>query len=106
MGAVADVVAGLPVGGIGIGGVLSAVGYAILSGRLVPRRAVADVREDRDARLAEIRREAEDWKAAWTAQAEVNRVYADQVRELIELGRATNEMIRTLPGPVERGSRP
>jgi hypothetical protein len=80
--------------------ILAAVVWAIFTGRLTPRSTVEDVRSDRDARLTEIRREADDWRSAWQASQETNRILADQVRELLELGRTTNQLIKALPGPV------
>lgn len=93
------VIAKLPVAG-GISSFLvAAFIYALLRGFLVPRSAVDDVRADRDARLAEVRRESDDWRTAWTDSQETNRILADQVKELIELARTTNQLIMALPSP-------
>lgn len=93
----------LPLTGVGIGSVLTAVAYAILTGRLVPRATLKDVRDDRDARLAEIGKEADHWRAACEAQTEINRVYSEQIRDLVAVARTTNDLIRSIPGPVSKG---
>jgi hypothetical protein len=89
-----------PLAGGGAVAILSVFIYAILAGRLVPRSAVDDVRADRDARLAEIRRESDDWRSAWQASQETNKVLADQNKELLELSRTTHQLIKALPGPA------
>lgn len=94
-----DIASKLPLAGGGAVAILSVFIYAILSGRLVPRSAVDDVRADRDARLAEVRRESDDWRSAWQASQETNKVLADQNKELLELSRTTHQLIKALPGP-------
>jgi hypothetical protein len=89
----------LPIAGGVSSLLLVAVVWAIFTGRILPRSTLEDVRADRDARLAEIRKEADDWRSAWQVLQETNRVLADQVSELSELGRTTNQLIQALPGP-------
>lgn len=43
---------------------LAVVVWLILTGRLVPRSVLEDVRRDRDVRVAEAREEAAEWQAA------------------------------------------
>jgi hypothetical protein len=92
---------------LGSVGLLSAFVYAILTGRIVPRSTVNDVRADRDARLAEVRRESDDWRSAWQASQETNKVLADQNKELLELSRTTHQLIKALPGrPIAKEPTP
>lgn len=81
-------------------GILSVVVRMILTGRLVPRATLDDVRADRDARLAEAHKETDDWRAVVELTQRESDVRAAQVTELLELGRTTNTFIKALPGPA------
>lgn len=89
----------LPLAGGGAVGILSVVIYMILTGRLVPRSTLDDVRADRDARLAEAHKETDDWRAVVHLTQRESDVRAAQVTELLELGRTTSTFIKALPGP-------
>jgi hypothetical protein len=54
----------LPVIQGGATALLALVVWFILTGRLVPRSVLDDVRRDRDVRVAEAREEAAEWQAA------------------------------------------
>lgn len=94
-----SIVEKLPLAGGGAVGILSVVIYMILTGRLVPRSTLDDVRADRDARLAEAHKETDDWRAVVELTQRESVVRAAQVTELLELGRTTNSFIKALPGP-------
>ncbi len=68
--------------------------WLIFTGRLVPRSAIDDVRQDRDG-----------WRKAAEAEQEINRVQAGQLSELLELARTTDQVIRALPLRQPRGNR-
>lgn len=55
-----DTLAGLPLGDLGFGGLLTVVVLLILAGRLVPRQSLVDARQDRD----KWQQSAEDWQKA------------------------------------------
>lgn len=74
-------------------GVLTLVIIAIVSGRLVPRKVLEDVRADRDARLAAEKARGDEWRAAALAQDERNDVQARQLSELLDTTRTTNALI-------------
>lgn len=87
---------GLPVELItqgGAVGLLALVIVAILLGRLVPRRSLEDVREDRDARLAASEKRGDEWRAAALIQDERNDVLAQQITQLLDSNRTTNALI-------------
>jgi hypothetical protein len=75
---------------------VAATVWAVLTGRLVSRRVLEDVRTDRDARVAEARAEVDNWRAAYLAEVERARVLLAAVDELLELGRPT--AVRPSPG--------
>lgn len=84
-----------------MGGLLAAFIWAVLSGRLVPRSTLEDVRSDRDARLAEIRKEAEDWRTFGMTVQQTNHILARQVDALGEVGQTAKQVIQALPGSSE-----
>ena len=88
----------LPVVQLGAFGVLLAVGWLVFLGRLVPRSTLEDVRADRDARVAEVRAEAAEYKEAWLASEKARREQDRQFDELMELARTTDQAIRSLAG--------
>jgi hypothetical protein len=83
-------------GQAGIGGILTAlvgaVMWAILTGRLVPRRNLLDVMRERD-----------EWKAAARDSEAARREDRDQVRELLEVARVADHVLTSLPRPKEVG---
>jgi hypothetical protein len=77
-------------------GVLLLVVLAIITGRLVPRSVVEDVRADRDSRLADEKHRGDEWRAAAQAQEARNDVQAAQIQQLLESARTTNSLIEGL----------
>lgn len=81
--------------------VLGLVVLLILLGRLVPRRTVDDVRADYQARIAELIAERDMWQAAHRVSEEARHEDGQQVRELLEVARTTDHVLRSLPRPSE-----
>jgi len=72
----------------------------IFFGKLVPRSVLQDVREDRNARIAEVVAERDTWREAHRL-SEAARVEAQsQVGELLELSRTADHVLRALRGEV------
>lgn len=86
-----------------MGGLLAAFIWAVLTGRLVPRSTLEDVRADRDARLAEVRLELEDWRTFGMTVQQTNQILARQVDALGEVGQTAKQVLQVLPGPNETG---
>lgn len=63
--------------------VLTAV-WLVLSGRIVPRRVVQDIREDRDARVEEAKQQAAIWREAYRVSEETRQKQHDLLRESLE----------------------
>jgi hypothetical protein len=80
-------------------GVLVVVLMMVFTGRLVPRSVLEDVRRDRDARLAELAAERDSWKGAHAVSEEARHLDQDSVRELLEVARTTEHVMRALPSP-------
>lgn len=66
---------------------------AILTGRLVPRSAVDDVRADRAQRLTELAKERDDWKHAHAVSEETRTIMARQVEKLLSTAELTNQLL-------------
>lgn len=81
---------------IGAGGLVVLVVLLVLTGRLVPRAVVRDLRADRDARVAEARQAAEQWQAAHQALAGAVGDLTAQVGELTSIGRTTERLLTAL----------
>lgn len=69
----------------------------LLTGRLVPRSVLKDVRDDRDTRVQEARTEMNYWKDANEASQSTVRELSGQVNELLEYARTTDSFIKSLP---------
>lgn len=83
-------------------GLLSLAVLLILLGGLIPRYVVNQIRQDRDARLAEAREETNNWRAAYRAAEESRSLLSQQVGELQELGKTTDQFIRSLQVAAQR----
>jgi hypothetical protein len=83
----------------GAAAVLVLVALMVFTGRLVPRSVLEDVRKDRDARLAELAAERDSWRAAHSLSEEARHIDQDSVRELLEVARTTDHVMRALPSP-------
>lgn len=66
-----------------IGLVLAAV-LLVLSGRIVPRRVVQDIRADRDARVKEAREQTAIWRQAYQTSEEARMRQHDLLRDALE----------------------
>lgn len=87
-------------------GVLVAfVCYLVLTGRLVSRRVVKDLRADHAAALEHAHAEAATWRAAYEASEAARRLESAHVGELLEGVRTTSRVLTQLP-PVARDGEP
>lgn len=82
--------AGLGISQLGAGAILAIVVLLILTGRLVPRSTLEDVRQERDT-----------WREAHGVSEEARHVAQGQVGELLELSRAAGNVLGSLPRPGE-----
>ena len=98
--------------GAGAGAILGLVVLLVLRGVLVPRAtvdkwlAVLEARlADKDTQITDRTTLAEEYKAAWSAEMEARRVQGEQLGELMEYARTTDQAIRALrvAGTGERG---
>ncbi|MFH8581641.1 hypothetical protein [Streptomyces zaomyceticus] len=78
---------------LGISGLLALVVLFVLTGRLVPRSTLQDMREERDT-----------WRAAHAESEAARQAERDQVTELLELSRTAGHVLTSLPKPREVAS--
>ncbi|MGA4867551.1 hypothetical protein ACPB9J_33495 [Streptomyces lavendulocolor] len=79
---------GLPVSAAGPTTLLALVVLLILTGRLVPRSTLQDMREERDT-----------WRAAHSESEAARQAEREQVGELLEMARLGNQVLNSLPRP-------
>jgi hypothetical protein len=73
---------------------LLALGVLMLMlGILRPRSAIVEIREDRDARLADKDRQIESWQEAHRLQVEASNKKDEALREALEVARAANDAL-------------
>lgn len=78
----------------------------IVRGELVARSVLEDVRKDRDERVADARETTTLFQQAATESERARSVLAGQVSQLLELGRISEALLRSLPHPSEREPKP
>ncbi|MFE3578701.1 hypothetical protein [Streptomyces vinaceus] len=71
---------------LGVSGLLVVVVLLILTGRLVPRSTLVDMREERDT-----------WRAAHSESEAARQAEREQVTELLELSRTAGHVLTALP---------
>ena len=76
--------------------ILGAFVRAILTGKLVPRSHVDDVRQDRAARVQEMAAERDAWKRAHEVSEETRTIMAKQVERLLSTSELTNQLLISL----------
>lgn len=75
---------------LGASGLLAAVVFMILTGRLLPRAAVEERMSDKDKQI-------DTWQSAYQRALEVQDVQRRQIQELLEANRTTTHVIQALP---------
>lgn len=84
-------------------GLVVLVVLLILTGRLVPRSIVNDVRQDRDERVREARAETKVWREAFELARRSNEMLIPYMHQLIEVGHTTNSVLAALPASQQTG---
>lgn len=82
---------GIPLGSLTPAGLLAIIVLLIAVGRLVPRRTLEDVIQDRN-----------EWRSAHQVSEQARVELQQQVQELLEHSRATDSFLRALPLGVRK----
>lgn len=72
--------------------------WLVLTGRLLPRSTLEDLRQDRDDRVAEARAETQVWREAYESSKRANEALAIQLNQMLEVGHTANRVLQSLPG--------
>lgn len=86
---------------IGATGLLAGFVLAILTGRLVPKASLDDLRADKDKQI-------EIWRTAYETSMATQEVQRQQLSALIDANRTTTRVIQAIPEAVglnEKGAR-
>lgn len=69
----------------------------VLTGQLVPRRQLEDLREDREMRVAALERQAQIWQGAYESAVLSRRTSDVHVTQLMETARVAKDMLQAIP---------
>lgn len=93
---------GLPWGQLTAGGMLLVAVWLILTGKILPKATLTELRADMEARIQDARKEADDWRAAFTAASESQQLQSQMLRELLENGKTSLSVLTALRETLER----
>ena len=88
-------------GNISLGSITILFVYGLLTGRIVPRSVLDDVRLDRDSRLEAKQKVSDEWRQAYLNEQQRGLVQDRQVVELLEHSRTTVRILQAVPLPKE-----
>lgn len=87
---------------IALGGLVTLMVVGLLRGWVVPRSVLVDRMADKDAQIATLAQERDDWKTAYN-QGELSRQeLVRQNSDLIEAGETTNRLMESLRNNLEK----
>jgi len=87
----------LPWAQLGPAGILAMVVMLVMTGRIVPRQTLEDVRQDRDARLADKDREIDALRSANETLHATCDELTGHVTVLLEVARTAEHVLQSLP---------
>jgi hypothetical protein len=88
----AQIITGGLVGGAGV----SAFVTAILTGRLLPKKWVDDLRAEDRLTIKRQQEEITEWRTAWIAESMIKRELVTHVMDLMETGKITEKLLREI----------
>jgi hypothetical protein len=88
---------------IGAGGLVALIVLMVLSGRLVTRRQLNELRADRDAQLADARAQRDTWQAVAERETTLRISLQATNTESLELNRTAVRLLSALPQPSANG---
>lgn len=83
---------------IGATGLLAVVVILVLTGRLVPKSTVEDLRADKDKQI-------EIWRTAYETSMSAQEVQREHISALLEAAETTTHVIQALPVSASRNER-
>ena len=92
--------ANVNLGDVGFAALLSLAIWSIITGRLVPRSVVDDLREDNAERLASAREQTEEWKQAYHLSTSATAELVRQSAKMLDSLEVHEHLLRSIQ---ERG---
>lgn len=89
----------LPLIPTGATGFVTLIVVMILRGKLVLKSAADQRMRETDERLREVKQDRDMWKAAYFSETRISSQLTGQVDSLMEVGRTTDHIMRSLPTP-------
>ena len=90
------------IGAVGPVGLVSIFVIAILTGRLLPKGYVEDLRAEDLKTIERQSEEIREWRTAWMAEKMISRELVSHVDALMESGKITERLLREIvKDPVE-----
>lgn len=86
-----DLLSGLPIGNLGAGGIVVLIVLLVLTGRLVPRQQMIDLRADRDK-----------WQDSSEKWQQVATQHGMTLERLIDYAEAADHALSAIQGVVQR----
>jgi len=84
------------VGSVGAGGLVTIFVIAILSGRLIPKGYVDDLRAEDRKTIERQAEEIKEWRTAWMAEKLISQELVGHVNELMESGKITQKLLEEI----------
>lgn len=88
----------LPFVQLGAVGVVFAGVWLVFTGRLIARSTYNSLKEVHVEAIARLQEENKEWKEAWRTSEATKEVMTNQLRELIEVGKTTEALVRSIKG--------
>lgn len=83
---------------LGATGLLAVVVILILTGKLVPKSTLVDLRDDKDKQI-------EVWRTAYETSMSAQEIQREQISALLEATRTTTHVIQALPRAANQNER-
>lgn len=96
-----ELLGAIPLGDVSIFGILALAIMLILTGRLVPRSTVDQIREDRDRALTISEKRGDDWKGVAETWQSIGQEQSGQLGQLLELAKTNDHLIRSIKERAE-----
>jgi cysteinyl-tRNA synthetase len=92
---------GFPGDQIALGALVTIMVLSILRGWVVPRSVLVDRIGDKDAQIAALVKERDDWKTAYDGADKSRQELVKQNTDLIDAGQATTRLLETMRAKQE-----
>lgn len=100
----ADILTNASWGDVGFATLLSLAIWSIITGRLVPRSTVDDIRADRDSQLASKEAEKQEWREAYLLTDAALGELVAQNQKLLESAETSNHLLKAIKARADEAT--